>query len=124
MWRAFGGSAARVGLVFNIPWGSGGAQALNLIFSPVAYLTEEGVHGVIMEVIENAAANREFLKTVDRQQFVNVVFRMFLAGVTCLKHEGFKEEREWRAIYCPKLHPSDLTGVLDRGRGFRATTGL
>jgi hypothetical protein len=33
---------------------------------------------------------------------------MFLAGVTCLKHEGFHEEREWRAIYSPKRTSSPL----------------
>ena len=33
---------------------------------------------------------------------------MFIAGVTCLKHEGFHEEREWRAIYSPKRNPSPL----------------
>ncbi len=33
---------------------------------------------------------------------------MLVAGVTCLKHEGFREEREWRAIYSPKRNPSQL----------------
>ena len=27
---------------------------------------------------------------------------MFASGIVCLKHEGFHEEREWRAIYTPK----------------------
>jgi hypothetical protein len=31
---------------------------------------------------------------------------MLVVGVTCLKHEGFKEEREWRAIYSPKQRSS------------------
>jgi hypothetical protein len=42
---------------------------------------------------------------------------MLLAGVICLKHEGFHEEREWRAIYAPKCWPSALmessTEVID-----------
>jgi hypothetical protein len=33
---------------------------------------------------------------------------MFLAGVVCLKHEGFREEREWRVIHSPKRVPSSL----------------
>jgi hypothetical protein len=36
------------------------------------------------------------------------VFVMLLVGVTCLKHEGFQEEREWRLIYSPKRMPSTL----------------
>jgi hypothetical protein len=48
------------------------------------------------------------LKSVDRQTVVGAVFTMLLAGVTCLKHEGFAEEREWRAIYSPRRLPSPL----------------
>jgi hypothetical protein len=33
---------------------------------------------------------------------------MFASGIVCLKHEGFHEEREWRAIYTPKRWPSLL----------------
>jgi hypothetical protein len=33
---------------------------------------------------------------------------MLQAGVTCLKHEGFGEELEWRAIYTPTLWKSPL----------------
>jgi hypothetical protein len=33
---------------------------------------------------------------------------MLLTGVTCLKHEGFREEREWRAIYAPNRNASEL----------------
>jgi hypothetical protein len=31
---------------------------------------------------------------------------MILNAVTCLKHEGFREEREWRIIYSPTRRPS------------------
>jgi len=108
MWRAFGGNAARVALVVKIPAFSGGAAALNLIFSPVAYLTELEAHAVIEEVVKNIRENCDFLRSVERQASVSTVFVMLLAGVTCLKHEGFKEELEWRAIYTPKFRPSPL----------------
>jgi hypothetical protein len=39
---------------------------------------------------------------------VHCVYKMLVAGVTCLKHEGFKEEREWRLIYAPNRWPSPL----------------
>jgi hypothetical protein len=109
MWRGFGGgNIARVALVINIPWVSNATQALNLLFSPVAYLTEAEAHAVIEEVIKNIDANRDFLRAIDHQIIVATVFYMLLAGVTCLKHEGFREEREWRAIYCPKFRASPL----------------
>jgi hypothetical protein len=33
---------------------------------------------------------------------------MHVAGVVCMKHEGFLEEREWRVVYGPKRRPSPL----------------
>jgi hypothetical protein len=109
MWRAFGNSATpRVAAVIRIPKFSGGAAALNLIFSPVAYLTEAEVHDVINSVIKNVAANVDFLKSIGRQALLANVFTMLVAGVACLKHEGFAEEREWRAIYSPRRLPSPL----------------
>ncbi len=108
MWRAFGGNTAHVAIVFAIPMFSGAAIGLNLIFSPVAYLAEEQVHGVIDRVIKNIDENRKFLHSVDRRFVVASAFTMLLAAATCLKHEGFHEEREWRAIYSPKRLPSLL----------------
>jgi len=108
MWRAFGGAAARVAMVIRIPWFSQPALALNLTFSPVAYLNEEQVHKELEKVIENIRQNAEFLASVDRSTVVNWVFSFLITGVTCLKHEGFHEEREWRGIYAPKRTPSPL----------------
>lgn len=117
MWRSFKSNAARVAIVFNVPWYTGAADALNIIFSPVAYLNEAQVNAVIGEVIDNVRANFEFLKTVDRELIIGSVFTMLLAGMTCLKHEGFGEEREWRAVYTPKMRLSPLmeyiTEVVD-----------
>jgi hypothetical protein len=108
MWRGFGGTAARVALVLTIPWASGGGLALNLLFSPVAYLSEREAHENIVQVIANIKANRDFLRSLEREVVVSYVYITLLAGVTCLKHEGFREEREWRAIYSPTRAASDL----------------
>jgi len=108
MWRAFGDNTARVALVVRPPNIPEGSLALNLMFSPVAYLSEDEVSRLLCEVIDNINSNCEFLRTVERHTVVWTVFYMFVAAVTCLKHEGFREEREWRAIYTPKLRPSPL----------------
>ena len=102
MWRAFGGTTAgRVAMVINIPFYSTAGIALNLLFSPVAYLTEDAVHNEILKVVENIRGNCDFLRTVDRSRVIAMLFNMLLAAVVCLKHEGFHEEREWRVIYAP-----------------------
>lgn len=108
MWRAFGVSTARVGLVFNVPFKSPGAEAMRLIFSPVAYFKDAEANQLVPEVIKNINANIPFLKSVGRQEIVNWIFYMLLLGVTCVKHEGFREEKEWRVVYCPHLYPSPL----------------
>lgn len=108
MWRAFGGAATRVGIVLRFPFVSISAVSLALNFSPVAYLPESGAHGVIDQVIANVRANRDYLRALKREVLVQLVFQMFASGIVCLKHEGFHEEREWRAIYTPKRWSSPL----------------
>ncbi len=108
MWRAFGGSVGRVGIVLRVPQFSAASLALNIMFSPVAYMTEPEVHSELETVVRNILENSEYLKAIDRQFVTNVVFVMFVAGVICLKHHGFREEREWRAIYSPNRSKSPL----------------
>jgi len=108
MWRAFGGTLPKVALVIRIPRYSGAADQLNLMFSPIAYLNQEEVYATINTIIENIKASSDFLSTLDRQIVIGWVFATLLGGVTCVKHEGFLEEREWRAIYTPKRAQSPL----------------
>jgi len=108
MWRAFGANATRVAIVIGVPWLSAGALALNLSLNPVAYLTENEVHEEIKTVVQNIRENCDFLASVDRSNIVGSVFNMLVAGVTCLKHEGFHEEREWRVLYAPNRDASPL----------------
>ena len=108
MWRAFGNSPARVAFVFRLPVFSGAAANLNLLFSPVAYLTDKEVYNIIAEIMHKVQENADFLRTLDHREIVAYLFTMLIAGVTCLKHEGFKEEREWRAVYSPGRASSPL----------------
>jgi hypothetical protein len=108
MWPAIGNNTARVALVIKVPRFSGSVNALKLMFSPVAYLTDGEVHAVFNDVIKNIELNVNSLQSIGSQKLIYAVFGMLRAGVTCLKHEGFREEREWRAIYSPMLHPSPL----------------
>jgi|HubBroStandDraft_1064217.scaffolds.fasta_scaffold02652_8 hypothetical protein len=108
MWRAFGGSNPRVAIVFRAPWYSGATAGLNVIFSPVAYFSDTQVQDEIYSVIKNINDHADFVRATDRVQVVRTVFAMLVAGVVCLKHEGFHEEREWRVIYGPKRNPSPI----------------
>ena len=105
MWRAFGGTATRVGIVLSLPFSSLSTLPLKIIFSSVAYLSESAAHRDLEEVIGNVRANRDDLRMIGRDVLVELVFLTFLFRVVCVKHEGFHEEREWRAIYAPMLGP-------------------
>jgi Protein of unknown function (DUF2971) len=106
MWRAYGGRSARVAIVFSLPYDSNGPKALKILFNPIMYADEMGAHGFFEEAIQNINANHDYLKNVPRELVVSWAFTMLLVNVTCLKHPGFKEEREWRAVYCPKFSAS------------------
>jgi hypothetical protein len=108
MWRAFGNNATRVGIVFRVPSLSQVPDMLNIIFSPAAYLTEDEAHAVINDVIKNIELQADLLRTLPGDTVMQYLFTMLRAAATCLKHDGFGEEREWRAIYSPKLQASKL----------------
>ncbi len=108
MWRAFGGTSTRVGLVFNIPWHSDAGDHLKLSFSPVSYFKDNEAEQFMFEVVGNIEANLDFLKTLERWEVIRWIFTMLLLGVTCVKHEGFREEKEWRAVHCPQISTSPL----------------
>lgn len=108
MWRAFGGNNGRVAIVLNIPWFTGATETLRLQFSPVSYMDQKDVHAEMVSVIGNVRKNIEFLRSVGKEALIAYTLMMLITGVTCVKHEGFHEEREWRVIYAPLRMPSPL----------------
>lgn len=114
MWRAFGADAgARVALVFNVPPLSGAVEFLGCIFSPVAYLNEDRAHKLLSEIMLNAEREKEFLLTLSCEELRNWVFFSFVVATTCVKHEGFKEEREWRIVYLPGFYPTSTPPLIE-----------
>jgi|HubBroStandDraft_1064217.scaffolds.fasta_scaffold00328_3 hypothetical protein len=103
MWRAFGGNATRVALIFDIPWYTGGTQALNVSFSPVSYMDKETFHSALHDIIAKIQINADYLRPLGAELIKSYVFNLLRWGVTCVKHPAFHEEREWRAIYSPTM---------------------
>jgi len=103
MWRAFGGdSTARVALVIKLDLTPIKNAALNVILNPVAYFSDQELENELDAVISNVQAERDFLCTLPRPLFTMAVWQMLTARTVCLKHEGFREEREWRITYSPR----------------------
>lgn len=105
MWRAFGRLPARAALVIKPP-APGAAEGLRVMLSPVAYFDYHGVENQIKKVITNVKKNIEFLQTFEKSKIKDMVFFMLVAAAVSLKHQGFREEREWRIIYIPQVHQS------------------
>jgi hypothetical protein len=110
MWRGFpGASTTRVALVFRFPLDQRSPLPLNVLMSPVAYLNDVAFAQEFDAVLRNIREHRDFLRDVlTRDWFLSALFNVLVFAAVCLKHEGFGEEREWRAIYFPQRLSSPL----------------
>jgi hypothetical protein len=106
MWRAFGGTTARVAIVIRLPLAVGENEGFGPTLSPVGYFSDQDIIREFGSVISNVSGNREFLRVIDRNILLRSVFLMFVTAIVTMKHEGFHEEKEWRIIYSPRRTPS------------------
>lgn len=104
MWRAYGNTTG-VALVFNNGPFIRPSKAHQIWTTPVAYIDATGVRGQIQQIAEQMAAHRDVLKMLSREGLLDAVFRTLLFAVVSSKHEGFKEEREWRVVHLPMIWP-------------------
>jgi len=108
MWRAFANSsAARVAMVIRLDLDISKNIALGAELSPVAYFNDFELGLELNKVVANINDNREFLRGLDRQFFRNHLHAMLAGAAICLKHEGFREEKEWRVIHLPGRHSAE-----------------
>lgn len=106
MWRAYTQNSVGVGVVLNTQAFKSESDVLRAYSSPVAYLNDADVAAEVDQVISNLVRERRWLAAQAPQTIVNWGFSMFLFGMTCLKHPGFAEEREWRIVHNPTLYSS------------------
>jgi hypothetical protein len=107
MWRAYGGQAG-VALVLNGAVMFNESDALAVYSSPVAYLDSNTFAAEVVEIARNIESEAEYIRSLDRETVKNIVFSMFRFAVLCTKHPGFHEEREWRVVASPAMHPANL----------------
>lgn len=110
MWRAFGtGSPGpKVAIVLTPPAFSKSLASLEVSFSPVSYISSGKTSEILDEVRDNVDDQVSYLQQAGRETVVANIFQMLLSAVTCVKHDGFEEEREWRAVYAPSRRFSPL----------------
>jgi len=107
MWRAYGDKPAKAALVFNNPPET--IKGLNIILCPALYYNDENINQEMFNIIDNILNNTDYLKTLDKDTIKNTIIISLSMLAICLKHEGFKEEQEWRLIHFPKVaQPNEL----------------
>lgn len=106
MWRAFGQNTPSVAIVVRPPL-DGQAANLGVILSPVAYFDMPEFCEQFGRTMDSLIRHRERLSSLDRGTVKHFGVMMLLTTIFSLKHPGFGEEREWRAIYNPTLFPSE-----------------
>ncbi|MEE9913061.1 MAG: DUF2971 domain-containing protein [Deltaproteobacteria bacterium] len=105
MWRAYGQQSAKAAIVFKPTFDN---TLLKLFLVPTAYYSQAKLNEELKKVINNIKNDQDFLASLDDQTIINAIFGMLLLTTVSLKHEGFREEREWRIIYLPEMMPSKL----------------
>lgn len=109
MWRAYNRPGAiGVALVINPEPLFEDSGALRTFLSPVAYLQKGEFKTQVNRVIANVKAAATFLQTLPREILVHSIASTLLFAAASLKHQGFREEWEWRVIHLPNLMPSSL----------------
>jgi hypothetical protein len=108
MWRAYCGGGNGVALVLNNTPFMAESDELKAYSSPVRYLSVDAFCSEFAAWVENIVANRDFIATLNSQDLRSIIFHAFRYAVLCTKHEGFREEREWRVIYSPTFMPSPV----------------
>jgi hypothetical protein len=106
MWRAYGaGGGVAIfmpGRFFLEP-----NDHINAFTSPVAYMARPQVEEQLAAVTSAISAHADELRSSNHDHLVGLIFNMLRFAVICTKHEGFREETEWRILH---------TAGLDEGR--------
>lgn len=105
MWRAYGGKTG-IALILNGAVMFSESNALNVFSSPVAYLSPVAFADEFRKITKKMETEINFIQSLGREMVKNTVFNMLRFTILCTKHPGFHEEREWRAIASPIMHPT------------------
>ena len=106
LWRAFDDEEVAVAAVVNVAPFIQMTDALQAYPGPVTYWTNKQFDDEFKLVAHRVASNRDFLAKLSKGALTEVVFLMLLFAVTCWKHPGLRDEREWRVLTNPLLWPS------------------
>lgn len=106
MWQSYG-SDTSVALVFNNGPFLRDSNAIPIYLTPVAYINSNGFAELINQIAINIEEKKELFGKISREDFAEWIFRALIFAVVSSKHEGFREEKEWRIVHLPTLWPAN-----------------
>lgn len=107
MWRAYGG-ASGVALIFNSKAFLSSSQNPGIFSGVVNYLSPPQLVAELDGIIDRLRQYKEELDLIDPHLQDNY-FKMIIAAASIfVKHEGFKEEREYRVFSSPLVRGGGL----------------
>ncbi len=101
MWRAYGKENGIALVIKNTPFIEINESYNNLYTSPVAYFDEAKTENYINTIGKELIKFEDELKNTAFKELDSIFTEFLLFSIICNKHPGFKEEKEWRAIYMP-----------------------
>lgn len=106
MWRAYGGKRP-IAIVMNPEAFRSESDVLAAYTYPVKYIDTNDFTQELDALTKRILDESDFIKELGVDQVVAYLFDLFKNYAWCLKHPGFKEEREWRVAYNPQIKASD-----------------
>lgn len=105
MWRAYGEQQAKAAIVLNNP--PEAIKAASVMLIPALYYTYEDLEKELLLIIENIHKDIDYIKSRERETVFGTMIMTLIFFAVCLKHAGFKEEKEWRLIHLPLMLAQD-----------------
>lgn len=102
MWRAYGGDNG-VALILN-KYKIAEIIKSGLIVFPVLYADIDDFKNFFHQFVSNVENKIEVISSIPHGYIINYIWNYFQYIIMSTKHPGFREEREWRIIYSPKIY--------------------
>lgn len=116
MWRAYG-QGGGVAIMMPSRFFLEDNEQVNAFSSPVAYLDQRGLESQLDKITFAINQNLELLQSNDPGQLAGLLFSCLRFAVICTKHEGFREETEWRIVHTQDLDDGHLQPTVEIIRG-------
>jgi hypothetical protein len=107
MWRAYGGQAG-VALILNGAVLESRTDVLGAYTTPVAYVEDNRLREMIGELAASIDGNLDYVRSLGREGLKGTMFEVLRFAAVSSKHPAFAEEKEWRVVAVPSMHPRSI----------------